>query len=410
MNLRKFSQQSYFKQKTLNLDKNDIIKEEQEETKTSQNLKHKKCITQTSASSYIKNTSSQCKKKIIYSILEIQSFISSTSPQQKYKIKQTNQISTVSQFTIDNKQIQSQSEQQEAIGRLLRWGKKKEEKIKEKQEKYQNEEKNKISDKPELSKETIKIYESGLKHHFELNSFIKFKHQFTQISNDYQPLVKFEKLKKGKKVIIENEEEIEDKPQNFNDKTTQYKLSDQIQFEALISSDRKSRNKSDYTSIPIHLRYEYEIKLKNAKLKQMIDIKEKAFQQELAKKHNSTAEQFEHFLSEQENFLKKKQQFYDANLKKELEKIQEIDSQFSYKPEINFPPISMKAPINQNSDEKFNEKLHSLGERQQKQKQIYFFRSTLPDLKRKPNPIKYNDILHKRDNLTVSQIQFQTES
>ncbi|CAD8106211.1 unnamed protein product [Paramecium sonneborni] len=403
MNLRKVSQQSYFKQKTSNLQKNDIIKEEQEETKISQNFL-KKCTTQTSASPYTKNSSSQLFQKFKNSTHSI-------SPFQKYNIKEKDLISTVSQFTIENKQAQSQSEQQEVIDRLLKWGKKKEQKIREEQEKKEIEEKNKISDKPELTKETLKIFDSGLKHHLELNSFIKFKHQFTQISNDYPSLIKLEKLKKGKKVIIENEEEIEDKPENINDKSTQYKLSNQIQSESIESTHRQTRSKSDYTSIPIHLRYEYEIKLKNAKLKQMIDEKEKAFQQELelSKKYNSTAEQFEHFLSEQENFLKKKQQFYDANLKKELEKIQEIDSQFSYKPEINFPPTQTKVPKNLNQDEKFNEKLNLIRERQLKQKQIYFFKSTLPDLRRNIKK-KYQDILHKSDNFTSSQIQFQTES
>ncbi|CAD8187523.1 unnamed protein product [Paramecium pentaurelia] len=406
MNLRKFSQQSYFKQKTSNTIKNDIIKEESEEIKSSQNNnKHKKCTTQTSASPYAKNSSSS------QLFQKFKSFTSSTSPIQKYQIKQKDLISTVSHFTIEHKQHQSQSEQQEVVERLLKWGKKKQCEIKEKQEKYQNEEEKKLLEKPILSKETLKIYESGLKHHYELNSFIKFKHQFTQRSCDYPPLQKLEKLKKGTTIMIEQDEEIEDKPDDINDKTTQYKCTNQIQSDLTENLNRESRSKSDYTTMPIHLRYQYEIQLKNAKLQQMIDQKQKAFEQELelAKKYNSTTEQFEHFLSEQENFLKKKQQFYDANLKKELEKIQEIDSHFSYKPEINFPPQPIKVSKNKEQDEKFNDKLHTLRERQQKQKNIYFFKSTLPDMRRNIKQ-KYQEILHKSENFAVSQIQFQTES
>ena len=54
-------------------------------------------------------------------------------------------------------------------------------------------------------------------------------------------------------------------------------MSNKVESESIESSNRQSRSKSDYTSPPIHLRYEYEIKLKNAKLKQLIDEKEKAF-------------------------------------------------------------------------------------------------------------------------------------
>ncbi|CAK93860.1 unnamed protein product (macronuclear) [Paramecium tetraurelia] len=365
---------------------------------------HKKCPTQTSTSPYMKNSSSQLFQKF-------KSFTSSTSPLQKYHFNQKDLISTVSHFTIEKKQKQSETEQKEAIDRLLKWGKRKQSQIKEKQQKFQYEEGKNIWEKPKLSKETLKIFQSGLKHHQELNNFIKFKDQFTQRSSDYPPLQKLDKLKRGVKIVIEVDEEIEDQPDDINDKTQQFKCSNEIQSDTTGSLNREIRSKSDYTSMPIHLRYEYEIKLKNAKLKQKIDEKEKVFQQELElkKKYNSTAEQFEHFLSEQENFLKKKQQFYDSNLKKELEKIQEIDSQFSYKPEINFPPQPIKVSKNKQQDEKFNEKLHTLRERQQRQKNIYLFKSTLPDLRRNIKQ-KYYEILHKNEFFTTSQVQYQTES
>ncbi|CAD8187460.1 unnamed protein product [Paramecium octaurelia] len=405
MNLRKFSQQSYFKQKASNSIKNETIKEESEEIKTSQNNLHKKCTIQTSASPYAKNSSSS------QLFQKFKSFTSSTSPLQKYQIKQKDLISTVSHFTIENKHHQSQSEQKEVVERLFKWEKRKQCVIKEKQEKYQNEEEKKLWEKPILSKETLKIYESGLKHHLELNKFIKFKDQSTQRSSDYPPLQKLDKLKRKTKIKFEYDEDIEDKPDDVNEKTTQYKFVNEAQSDSTENLNREVRSKSDYTTMPIHLRYEYEIKLKKAKLKQMIDEKEKVVQQELdlAKKYNSTAEQFEHFLSEQENFLKKKQQFYDANLKKELEKIQEIESHFSYKPEINFPPQPTKVSKSKEQDEKFNEKLHTLRERQQRQKNIYFFKSTLPDMRRNIKQ-KYHEILHKSENFGVSEVQFQTES
>ncbi|CAD8189956.1 unnamed protein product [Paramecium octaurelia] len=404
MNLRKYSQQSYFKQKKSNPLNNDIIKEESDETKTSQIPLHKKCPTQTSTSPYTKNSSSQLFQKF-------KSLTSSTSPLQKYHYNQKDLISTVSHFTIEKKQKQSETEQKEAIDRLLKWGKRRQCEIKEKQQKYQHEQEKNIWEKPKLSKETLKIFESGMKHHQELNNFIKFKDQFTQRSSDYPPLQKLDKLKRGVKIMIEVDEEIEDQPDNINDKTIQCKFSNEVQSDTTGTLNREIRSKSDYTTMPIHLRYEYEIKLKNAKLKQKIDEKEKSFQKELEfkKKYNSTAEQFDHFLSEQENFLKKKQQFYDANLKKELEKIQEIDSQFSYKPEINFPPQPIKVSNNKQQDEKFNEKLHSLRERQQRQKNIYFFKSTLPDLRRNIKQ-KYYEILHKNEFFTTSQVQYQTQS
>ncbi|CAD8195369.1 unnamed protein product [Paramecium pentaurelia] len=365
---------------------------------------------------YIKNFQHKHQLHLIPRILlhnKFKCFTSSTSPLQKYHIKQKDSISTVSHFLIENKQMQmqSQSEQKEVIDRLLKWGKRKQSEIQEQQQKYQIEQKKNLWDKPKLSKETLKIFESGLKHHQELNNFIKLKHQFTQLSNNYPPLQKLDKLKKGIKIKIEIDKEIEDNPDDINDKTTQYKCINEIQSNTQGILNREFRSISDYTTMPIHLRYEYEIKLKNAKLKQKIDEKEKAFQKELelAKKYNSTTEQFEHFLKEQENFLKKKQQFYDTNLKKELEKIQEIDSQFSYKPDINLPPQSIISTNNQQQDDNFNEKLHSLRNRQQRQKNIYFFKSTLPDLRR--NIIqKYYEILHKSDYMTISHIQFLTES
>ncbi|CAK63383.1 unnamed protein product (macronuclear) [Paramecium tetraurelia] len=191
-----------------------------------------------------------------------------------------------------------------------------------------------------ISKGSKKKLEKGIKIQQELDEFLKFRHQNIQTQFDCTKLKKFEKRKLKTKISIEYQIDSRIDKQN-NEKECQFNgLNNQNQdlYTKLNNSQEqkeKSKNSSSIKSnplIPIHIRYQYEKEYKDAKQKSNEKLNE---QQQYLQRKKVSKDQIEEFFKEQQKFMQKRADFFEKEFEKKLWEASQHESEFLYKPVLN---------------------------------------------------------------------------
>ncbi|CAD8178634.1 unnamed protein product [Paramecium pentaurelia] len=342
MNLRKFSQQTYFKAKCLH---------PQKQKQKGVNSKHIKPIyeyekkdlkeqfeqNQSNQQTYINQDTNE---------LTVSDFETSTNMDKKLisnprtQRKHFSPIFRTNNITIDPNstkfQLSLSREKQMSNDVISLWDSN-QRGNKQSYNSFQFEEKQTL-----ISKGSQKKLEKGIKIQQELDEFLKFRHQNIQASFDCTKLKKLEKRKQHSKINLEYQIDQSIDKQN-NEKECQFNymtdLNQEIYTKLNNSSELQQKSKSQNSTsiksnplIPIHIRYQYEKEYKEAKQKQN---SQKLNEQQYQQKKKVSKDQIEEFFKEQQRFMKKRAEFFEKEFEKKLWEASQNENEFLYQPVLN---------------------------------------------------------------------------
>ncbi|CAD8161878.1 unnamed protein product [Paramecium octaurelia] len=192
-----------------------------------------------------------------------------------------------------------------------------------------------------ICKGSKKQLEKGIKIQQELDKFLKFRHQNIQTSFDCSKLKKLEKRKLHSKINLEYQIDQSIDKQN-NEKECQFNhinnQNQEIYTEINNSQEQQEQSKSKTSTstksnplIPIHIRYQYEKEYKEAKQKQS----SQTLKEQQPQKKTVSKDQIAEFFKEQQKFLKKRAEFFEKEFEKKLWEVAQTESEFLYTPMLN---------------------------------------------------------------------------